>query len=480
MSKMNLVDLPVDEIRFLPYNPNKMPDEKLQGLEASHKEWGVLQNVVVNDRRGKDWKADERGKYVVAGEHRLKVAKRQKLTTYPVLVVSVGPVEEERMNLALNNAGSYDPVLLGQLLREIQKAKADLTVTGFVQGEIDLAIQELEKGITQEAEEDEIPPLPLKAITKPGELIILGRHRLLCGDAGDLDSVKRLIGDQGIHLVNTDPPYNVNVEPRSNNAISTGLRSKKSHPGNMRADKGGHRLSSRDFYAKENARRDRKRAALHHQQLDLARHPGKSHGTTKTMRARDGALINDFISDEEFRQKLTTWLRNLATPLLPGRCFYLWGGYHNCFSYSGPLTAVPKPFFSQTIIWHKLHPVLTRLDFMGDHEWCFYGWKLGAAHFKNKAIRNCPDVWPVKKVNPSSMIHLTEKPVELSRRAMLLSSRPGENVLDLFAGGGGTLIAAEETDRTAFLMELDPRYCDVIRERFENFSQASGSRPGAA
>jgi DNA modification methylase len=76
----------------------------------------------------------------------------------------------------------------------------------------------------------------------------------------------------------------------------------------------------------------------------------------------------------------------------------------------------------------------------------------------------------VKKVNPQSMIHLTEKPVELAVRAMTYSSRPGENVLDLFGGSGSTLIAAEKTGRRAYLMELDSLYCDVIRQRWEEFT----------
>jgi DNA modification methylase len=126
-------------------------------------------------------------------------------------------------------------------------------------------------------------------------------------------------------------------------------------------------------------------------------------------------------------------------------------------------------YFSQAIIWVKEHPVLTRKDFMGNHEWCFYGWRAGAAHLF-LGPNNVTDVWSVKKINPQSMIHLTEKPVELAIRAMKYSSRPGENVLDLFGGSGSTLIAAEQTDRNSFLMELDPLYCDVIVQRWEKFT----------
>jgi DNA modification methylase len=154
--------------------------------------------------------------------------------------------------------------------------------------------------------------------------------------------------------------------------------------------------------------------------------------------------------------------------LLPGHRFYVWGGYANCGNYP-PVLKATGLYFSQAIIWVKEHPVLTRKDLMGNHEWCFYGWREGAAH-RFFGPSNAVDVWPIKKINPQSMIHLTEKPVELAARAMEYSSRPGENVLDLFGGSGSTLIAAEQTGRKAFLMELDPLYCDVIVQRWEQFT----------
>src|SRR5204863_5547572 len=132
-------------------------------------------------------------------------------------------------------------------------------------------------------------------------------------------------------------------------------------------------------------------------------------------------------------------------------------------------------FHSQCLIWVKGHPVLTRKDFMGNHEWCFYGWKKGAAHrFFGPA--NVQDVWEVKKVNPQSMIHLTEKPVELAARAIAYSSKVGEHVLDLFGGSGSTLIAAEQLGRRAFLMELDCLYADVIVQRWETFTGKKAQR----
>ncbi|MBU4270795.1 MAG: hypothetical protein KKE86_10450 [Planctomycetes bacterium] len=125
--------------------------------------------------------------------------------------------------------------------------------------------------------------------------------------------------------------------------------------------------------------------------------------------------------------------------------------------YSGPVYSLDVPvhrhYVADGIVTHN----------------CFYGWREGAGH-KFFGPNNATDLWHVKKINPNKMVHLTEKPVELAVRAMQYSSRAGENVLDLFGGSGSTLIAAEQTGRKAFLMELDAPYCDVIVQRFENFT----------
>ena len=110
-----------------------------------------------------------------------------------------------------------------------------------------------------------------------------------------------------------------------------------------------------------------------------------------------------------FTALLAAWFGNAARVLRPGGAFYVWGGYANVANYP-PALRDAGLYFSQAIIWVKEHPVLTRKDFMGNHEWCFYGWREGAAHrFFGPA--NVPDVWSVKKVSPNAMVHLTEKPV---------------------------------------------------------------------
>jgi DNA modification methylase len=307
----------------------------------------------------------------------------------------------------------------------------DLDLTGFSADEL-LQLLETEgtEGLT---DPDAVPEPPDEPTTRPGDLWLLGKHRLLCGDSSKPKDVDRLLDGARVHLVNTDPPYNVKVEPRSKNAIAAGLSSFEAT---------GPRT------------------------------------TDSKMRARDRPLANDFVSEAEFGRLLDAWFGNIARVLEPGRAFYRWGGYTNCGNYPPVLKAVGL-YFSQAIIGDKQHPVLTRKDYMGAHEWCYYGWKEGAAH-QFFGPNNATDLWSVKKVNPQHMVHLTEKPVELAARAMQYSSRPGEQVLDLFGGSGSTLIAAEQTGRRAFLMELDPLYADIIVQRFEKFSGKKAERVSAA
>jgi len=248
--------------------------------------------------------------------------------------------------------------------------------------------------------------------------------------------------------------HHVRVEPRSNNAIAAGLSSFPS------SETAGSRV--RQTMKALDAQ------GHHHAAMRLAGHPNLLGNVDRQLRPKDRPLVNDFISDQAFGEMLLAWFGNMARALGPGRSFYIWGGYANIANYPAALAAC-NLYFSQTIVWVKEHPVLTRKDFMGNHEWAFYGWKHDAGHrFFGPA--NATDVWSVKKVPSQKMVHLTEKPVELAVRAIQYSSLAGENVLDLFGGSGSTLIACEQTGRKAYLMEIDPLYCDVIVQRWERFT----------
>ena len=416
-----------------PYAGNPRNNEQaVDAVARSIQEFGFRQPLVV----------DEHG-IIIVGDTRYKAAVKLALTEVPVHVATgLSPAQAKAYRLADNKTAqlaTWKEDFLIQELLDLERLEFNLDLTGFSAAELaQLTAADAQDGHT---DPDDIPAAPDAAITQPGDLWLLGNHRLLCGDSANAADVDRLLDGAPIHLVNADPPYNVKVEPRSNNAIAAGLSS---------------------F------------SATNHQKLDVSRHPAKGKATHKKLRAKDRPLANDFLSEGDFNKLLDAWFGNLARALLPGRSFYLWGGYGNCGNYPPVLKACGM-YFSQAIIWVKEHPVLTRKDFMGNHEWCFYGWKEGAAH-RFFGPNNAVDVWPIKKINPQSMVHLTEKPVQLAARAMEYSSLPQENVLDLFGGSGSTLIAAEQTGRHAFLMEIDPLYCDVIVERWQNFTGRKATR----
>ena len=427
--------------RLIPFarNPRTHSDEQVAQIAASIVEFGWTNPALVG--------ADG---VIIAGHARLAAARKLGLTEVPVIVLGhLSEAQRRALIIADNklalNAG-WDEELLRGLLSELREDDFNLDLLGFSDEELDALLTEapdLPEGLT---DEDAVPEPLEEPVSRRGDLWILGEHRLLCGDSANREDVDHLVTGETVDLANTDPPYNVRVEPRSNNAIAAGLSSF-----------GG---------------------LQHHQSFDLHRGASKAKRTTKKLRPKDRALANDFMKDADYDVLLRQWFSNLAAVLKPGGAFYIWGGYANCANYP-PALAECGLYFSQAIIWVKEHPVLTRKDFMGNHEWCFYGWREGAAHWFNPEIKNATDVWSVKKVNPAAMVHLTEKPVELAVRALTYSSRPNEVVLDLFGGSGSTLIAAEKLGRRARLMEIDPAYCDVIIRRWQDYTDKKAVLDGA-
>ena len=414
------------ELEPHPMNWRNHPPEQQRGLAGVLEEVGWVQDVVVNKRTGR----------LIDGHLRRDMAIKNGEATVPVVYVDLDE-DEERKILAtmdpLAALATQDHERRKELLAGIQSDNAGLSEL--------LEQMKMQSGILAETqEEQDTPEPPDDPMTKPGNLWLLGDHRLLCADSSDPAAVDRLLGGAKIHLVNTDPPYNVKVEPRSFRSIAGGNSSFWSGKG------------------------PRPKGMTHHQGFDAARNP-KILKTKKKLRPKDRTLVNDFVSDEAFLEMLHAWFGNIARVLEPGRVFYIWGGYSNMGNYP-PVLKATGLYFSQAIVWVKGWPVLTRKDFLGNHEWCFYGWREGAAH-QFFGPNNVTDVWDVKKLNPQSMVHLTEKPVELAVRAIQYSSKPKENVLDLFGGSGSTLIGAEQTGRQCFTMELDPAYCDVIIERWQ-------------
>lgn len=414
---MDVVQVPVDRLASMaaPYNPRRISEHDLGALRRSLRAFGVVEPIVVNQRTG----------HIVGGHQRVVAARAEGLAELPVVHVDLDEAGERQLNLALNRiSGQWDQEKLAALLGELRAGGADLKLTGFTEAEILDVISSHTKPRDGRTDPDAVPaPLP-NALTEPADLIILGRHRLLCGDSALRPDLERLLAGASVQLVNTDPPYNVNAQPR---------------------------------YVKKAER--------------------------EKLRPRDREILNDSMPDGDFEKLLQRWFGSIALALEPGRSFYIWGGSKNLERFPSALVQAGL-HYSQLIIWDKQWPVVGRSDFMGQHEVAYYGWrdfgpefsaavygwKEGATHYFAPGVNNATDLWHVKKVTPAAMIHLTEKPVELAERALNYSSRIGEHVLDLFGGSGSTLIAAERLDRRAFLMELDPVYCDVIVRRWEAFS----------
>jgi len=420
-----------------PYDKNPRDnDGAVEAVARSIREYGFRQPIVVD--------ADS---VIIVGHTRWKAAQKLGLAEVPVHVATdLTPAQIKAYRIADNKVAelaSWDMELLPIELSELRGMDVDLELLGFSSEELEKMLGATgTEGLT---DPDAVPEPPDEAVTKPGDIWVLGNHRLMCGDSSKPEDVDRLLDGAKIQLVNTDPPYNVKVAPRSNNAVAA-------------AQASGEYMGQ--------------------QGMDAAIRGSNAHATHEKLRPKDRPLANDFVSDEEFARLLRAWFGNIQRVLEDGRSFYIWGGYTNIWNYPHALREC-ELYFSQMVIWVKEHPVLTRKDFMGNHEWCFYGWKEGAAHYFNPEITNATDVWSIKKVNPQSMVHLTEKPVELAVRAMTYSSKPGENILDLFGGSGSTLIAAEKTGRRAYLMELDPLYCDVIVRRWEEFTGKKAARVAA-
>jgi len=361
-ASLTIVRLPLSELHPDPANARAHGDRNLDAIRGSLARFGQAEPLVVQ-------KSSRR---VIGGNGRLTAMKALGWESCDVVELDLDDLQATALGIALNRTGElaeWDLSALGKILESLQDQGA-LDGVGFSEKELggilDLIISESESldGIN----EDGAPGLPDAATTRTGDLWVLGDHRLLCGDSSSRADLERLLGGQRIQLVNSDPPYNVCVEPRSNNAISAGLSSF-----------GG---------------------SSHHQKLDLARHPKKAKRTTEKLRPKDRPLANDFISEEAFDARLREWFGNFAFALDPGRAFYIWGGYANCANYPSALKE-SELYFSQAIIWVKEHPVLTRKDFMGNHEWAFYGWREGAAHVY-LGPNNAPDVWSVVRCNETS------------------------------------------------------------------------------
>jgi len=389
---MEIKTVKISELKPHPKNPRVHPDSAIDKLVRSIKEYGWTNPVLVS--------ADG---YVLAGNARLKAAEKAGIKEVPVIYLPLEGAKAEAYLIAdnrLQDETDWDYEKLKDLLQELDTGEFDLELTGFDMGEIEDLMTLFH--VPGEIIEDDVPEPPEEAITKPGNLWILGRHRLLCGDATVAADVERLMDGKKARFVFTDPPWNVD-------------------------------------YGSD------------------TRHPSW----------KPRQILNDRMSTEEFGAFLLRAFNCMREVSEAGCMTYVvmsaqeWGNVMNALREAGY-------HWSSTIIWKKDSLVLSRKDYHTQYEPIWYGWLEGTRLCPLKD-RKQSDVWEIPRPKVSEE-HPTMKPVSLVAKAMLNSSRAGDLALDLFGGSGTTMIAAQQTGRVCFMMELDPKYCDVIIERWEQFT----------
>ena len=296
--------------------------------------------------------------------------------------------------LALN--AGWDNELLALELGELGDAGFDLELTGFTDEEIKAMMPvEVYEGLT---DQDAAPALQENSVTVPGDVWVMGKHRLMCGDSTSTDDLTKLTQGNLVDMWLTDPPYNVAYEG----------------------------------------------------------------GTKDKLKIK-----NDEMGDEQFRQFLRDAYTAADTVMKPGAVFYIWHADTEGYNFRGAAKDAGWTV-RQCLIWKKSSFVLGRQDYQWQHEPCLYGWKEGAAHLW-AADRKQTTILEFDKPSRNGE-HPTMKPVALFEYQMLNNTKGGDLVLDSFGGSGTTLVAAEKNGRTALLMELDPRYCDVIVKRWQDYT----------
>lgn len=365
-------------------NPRHMTKKGLQQLKASIERFGVAEPLVINTDGT-----------LCGGHGRLKVLKKLKVKEVDCYIPNreLTPKEFEELNIRLNKniAGEWDFEKLNN-----EWEASDLVEWGF--DDIEFRTDDEEKEII----EDEVPDLPEKALTEPGEIWQLGEHRLMCGDSTKLKDVNRLMDGKKADMVFTDPPYNA------------------------------------DYSSRVDAKR----------------------------RKPWGGILNDKMSADKFDEFLLDINAVVFTVLKDGGAVYEcidWKRYPQMANIFGEAFT-----HKAMIVWNKNYFGLGTY-YRTKHEIILFGCKgdkLGVWNGKHDEM----DVWSLDRESTANYQHPTQKPVTIPARAINNSSNKGDLVIDLFLGSGSTLIAAEQTGRKCYGMELDPKYCDVIIERWENLT----------
>ncbi len=387
---------PADLIPFK-NNARTHSAEQIASIRAAMREFGFTNPILLKD--------DERT--IGAGHARWEAASAEGLASVPTITLRGLTDQQWRAyvladnKLALN--AGWDMELLALELADLKSFDFDLELTGFSYDELSRLLPDKTEGNTHP---DEIPEAPVAPITKPGDVWLLGKHRLLCGDSTSVDDMKKLTSGQLVDMWLTDPPYNVAYEGGTKDKLT---------------------------------------------------------------------IQNDNMGDEQFRAFLRDAYVTADTVMKPGAVFYIWHADSEGYNFRGAARDAGWQV-RQCLIWKKSSQVMGRQDFHWKHEPCLYGWKDGAAHLWAND-RKQTTVLEFDKPSRNGE-HPTMKPVAIFEYQLLNNTKGGDIVLDSFAGSGTTAIAAEKNGRVAHLMELDPRYCDVIIKRWQDFSGKTATLEG--
>lgn len=374
---------------------------------------------------------------IIAGHGRMQAALALRMTEVPCIILS-GLTDAQRRALILAdnkialNSG-WDVKLLTEELADLKTEGYDLTLTGFSLEEIDALTPEL----VPEKDPDDAPDVPAEPKTKPGDVWVMGPHRLVCGDSTSMDNLDRLMRGELADMVWTDPPYNVAYETKAGKIANDDLSDKE----------------FRDFLSGA------------YGCAYAALKPGGAiyvaHADTEGLNFRATFTAAGF--------KLSGCLIWRKDSLVLGRSDYQW--QHEPILYGW------KPGSAHR--WYGGRKLTTMIDLNQDampfkrRDDGKYEIRLGDTVMVIDGAATIEEVVPsvIHESKPKrSDGHPTMKPVALIERMLRNSARPGDIVLDLFGGSGSTLMAAERLGMCARLSELDPGYCDVIVGRYEAYT----------
>jgi len=377
----------MDKLKPAKYNPRKdlkPGDPAYEKIKRSLDDFGYVDPVIWNEVTGN----------IISGHQRQKILKAQGATEIDCVVVHIeNPQDEKAMNIALNKAvGEWEPVALADLLSDLQTSGYDLDATGFDTAEInDLFSQVHDKDVADD-DFDVDKAIEAPAFVEDGDIWLLGRHRLMCGDSTQSADVGLLMNGKKANLCITDPPYGCDYSG------GTGMK-----------------------------------------------------------------IMNDTLKGQAFYEFLLSAMKNIHEHLADGGALYV---FHSDAEKVNFFNAVVDAGFhySTTCIWVKNALVIGRMDYQMRHEPIIYAFKDTARH-KFYGDRKQTTIWEFDRPTKSKL-HPTMKSLPLIAYPMKNSSQENGIVVDLFGGSGSTLMAAEQLNRTACLMEIDPKYASAIVRRY--------------